>query len=180
MLTNHLVSLARPWRSGCSRRLLVLVLKSILTTLSRGGIVFDFQATSVHRIGDHPRTKRAPSNFIGHFAIFPELPPSWYGQFECALSVAIPKSHIPEITTPQSNIFLSLACSAWKKESCPTDTWNISDWTSMKVSWVWYEILLIRPWNPRETKVTHIHDCIGRLPFWIMSCISYSSGNRIM
>jgi hypothetical protein len=53
-------------------------------TLSRCGIVFDFQAISIHRIYDHALTKQAPSSFIGHFAISQELPHRWHARFECA------------------------------------------------------------------------------------------------
>jgi hypothetical protein len=59
-LTNHLVSLGRPGRSDCPHGLLVPLHKSTLTALSRVDNVFDFQATSVHRIRDHELTKRAP------------------------------------------------------------------------------------------------------------------------
>jgi hypothetical protein len=121
-LTNHFVSLDQSGRSGCSRGLLVPRHKRALTTLSRGGIVFDFQITSVHQIHDHALIKQAPSSFIGRFALSQELPHRWHARFECATFCLNFQALYSGNCRPLINIFLSIACSAWKNESCPTET----------------------------------------------------------
>jgi hypothetical protein len=63
--------------------------KSALITLLSGSIVFDFQATCVHRIRDHTLTKQALSSFIERFAMPQEIPHHWYAQLEWKFAATI-------------------------------------------------------------------------------------------